>query len=74
MFSYETCQLSKENYLEEHLRTSASKSCLIETPTQVFSREFFELFKNSYFVEDLRKAGSETPVRRSLYDSIRKRL
>ena len=29
------------------------------TPTQVFSHEFFELFKNSYFVEDLRKAGSE---------------
>ena len=74
MFSYEICQLSKENYLEEHLRTSASKSYLTETPTKVFSREFFELFKNSYFVENVRKAGSETPVRRSLYDNIRKRL
>ena len=28
----------------------------------MFSREFCELFKNTYFVEDLRMAGSETPV------------
>ena len=36
---------------------------LKETPTQVFSCEFCELFKNTYFVEDLWTAGSETPVR-----------
>ena len=34
----------------------------------MFSHEFCELFKNTYFVEDLRTAGSETPVRRSLFN------
>ena len=33
------------------------------TPTQVLSCEFCELFKNTYFVEDLWIAASETPVR-----------
>ena len=33
-----------------------------ETPTQVFSCELSELFKNNYFVEDLRTVGSETPA------------
>ena len=28
-----------------------------ETPTRVFSCEFFEIFKNTYFVEYLRKAA-----------------
>ena len=28
----------------------------------MFSWEFCELFKNTYFVEDLRMASSETPV------------
>ena len=32
-------------------------------PRQMFSWEFCELFKNTYFVEDLRMASSETPVR-----------
>ena len=39
-----------------------------ETPTQVFSCEFCELFRNTYFVEDLWTAGSETPVR--LFENI----
>ena len=30
---------------------------------QVFSCEFCQLFKNTYFVEDLRTAGSETQAR-----------
>ena len=46
----------QNNYFEENLWMSA-------TPTQVFSREYCELFKNTYFVEDLQTAGSETPVR-----------
>ena len=39
-----------------------------ETPTQVFSCEFCELFKNSYFVEDLQTTGSETLVWGSLFN------
>ena len=35
---------------------------------QVFPREFSELFKSTYFVEDLWTAGSETPV--LLYKNI----
>ena len=34
-----------------------------ETPTQCFPREFCELVKNTYFVEDLWTAGSDAPVR-----------
>ena len=34
-----------------------------EIPTQVFSDEYCELYQNTYFVEDLQVAGSETPVR-----------
>ena len=34
----------------------------------MFSHEFCELFKNNYFVEDLRTAGFETPMRRSLFN------
>ena len=49
---------------------STSKLYLKETPTQVFSREFSELFKNTYFVEDLRTAGSETPVRGSFFNKV----
>ena len=33
-----------------------------ESPTQVFSCEFCEFFKNTSFVEHILKAGSETPV------------
>ena len=36
----------------------------------MFSRAFCELFKNTYFVEDLRMAGSETTVLRSLFNKI----
>ena len=39
-----------------------------ETPTQVFSHKFSKFFKNTYFVEDLRTAVSETPVRGSLFN------
>ena len=34
-----------------------------ETLTHVFSCEFCELFRNTYFVKDLQTASSETPVR-----------
>ena len=45
---------------------SASNFYLKETLTQVFSREFCELFKNTYFVEDLRT--TEIPERKSLFN------
>ena len=35
-----------------------------------FFREFCELFKNTYFIEDLRTAGSETPIRESLFKKV----
>ena len=61
----------KKNYFEEDLRTSASKHYLKkETRTQVLSREFCELFKNIYFLEDLQMASSETPVRGSFFNKV----
>ena len=45
---------------------SASNFYLKETLTQVFSGEFCELFKNTYFVEDLRT--TEIPERESLFN------
>ena len=36
----------------------------------MLSLEFCELFNNTYFVEDLRTAGSETPVRGSLFNKV----
>ena len=33
----------------------------------MFFCEFCELFKDTYFVEDLQTAGSETPVRGYLF-------
>ena len=37
-----------------------------KTPKQAFVSEFCELFRNSYFVDNLQTTGSETPVRGSL--------
>ena len=39
-----------------------------EIPTQVFSDEYCELYQNTYFVEDLQMAGSETPVRQPFFN------
>ena len=36
----------------------------------MFSREFCELFKNTYFAEDLRTAGSETPAHGSFFNKV----
>ena len=41
-----------------------------ETPTQAVSFEFCELFRNTYFVDDLQRSGSETPVRGSLFNKV----
>ena len=41
-----------------------------ETPTQVFSCEFCELIKNTYFAEGLQTASSEIRVRRSLFNKV----
>ena len=37
-------------------------------PTKVFPCEFCELFKNTYFVEDLQTAGSATPERGRVFN------
>ena len=36
----------------------------------MFFYEFCELFKNTYYKEDLGKAGSKTPVRRFLFNKV----
>ena len=36
----------------------------------MFSCEFYELFRNTYFVEDLLTAGPQTPLRRSLFNKV----
>ena len=60
----------QNNYFQENLWKSASKLLLKETPKQVFSREFCELFKNTYFVQDLKTADSGTPVQRPLSNKV----
>ena len=42
----------------------------IETRTQMLSCEFCELFKNTYFLEDLQTACSQTPVRESFFNKV----
>ena len=64
----EIWELFKSNYFEEHLWTSASKLYLKRDWTNVFSCEFSELFQNTYFVEDLQIAGSDAPVRGSIFN------
>ena len=36
----------------------------------MFSFEFYELIRNTYFVDDLQTTGSETPVRRFLFNKV----
>ena len=36
----------------------------------MFSCEFVKLFKNTYFVDDLQTADSQTPVRESLFNNV----
>ena len=60
----------KSNYFEEHLWISTSKIYLKRDSSMVFSCGFCELFKNTYFVEDLQTAGSETPVWGSLFNKV----
>ena len=43
---------------------------LKNTPTQVLSCEFCELFKNTYFKEHLRTAGSKTLVPGFLFNKV----
>ena len=49
-----------KNICEQLLLIFISK----ETPAQMFSCEFCELYKNTYLEEHPRTAGSETPARR----------
>ena len=41
-----------------------------ETPAQIFSCEFCELFESKFFAEHLRTAGSGIPVRVSLFNKV----
>ena len=61
--------IKKGVYFEEHLWMSASKLYLKrDYNTGVFLWTL--LFKNTYFVVDLRMAGSETPIRGSLFNKV----
>ena len=69
VFSCEIYKLFKNNYFEEHLWMSASKLYLKrDYNTGVFLWTL--LFKNTYFVEDLQTAGSETSVWGSLFNKV----
>ena len=69
VLSCEICKLFKNNYFEEHLWMSASKLYLKrDYNTGVFLWTL--LFKNTYFVEDLQTAGSETSVWESLFNKV----
>ena len=71
MLSCEIWKRFKNNYFEKHLWTSASKLYLKRDTNTVFSCEFCELFKSTYFAEDLRNiGGSETPVWESLFNKV----
>ena len=54
------------------IKVTVLRACnfIKETPTQVFSCEFCQLFKNIYLIEDLQTVGSETPVRGSFFDKV----
>ena len=56
-----------KNICEQQLLLNSIKK---ETPTQVFSCELRDLFKNTYFVEHLRAPGSEMPVSGSLFNKV----
>ena len=45
-------------------KVAGLKACnfIKETPTQVFSCEIWEIFKNTYFAEDLQTTASEFTV------------
>ena len=51
-------------------RTSASKHYLKRGSSTGVSCEFCELFKNTYFLEDLQTAASETPVQGSFLNKV----
>ena len=73
MLSFEICKLFKSNYFEEHLWTSASKLYFKrDSNTSVFLRIFWIIqeHRNIYIVEDIRTAGSETPVRGSVFNKF----
>ena len=64
-----TGSYKKRVYFEEHLWMSASKLYLKrDYNTGVFLWTL--LFKNTYFVVDLRMAGSKTPIQESLFNKV----
>ena len=60
----------QNNNFEERLWMPASKLCLKRDCNRGFFLEFCELFKNTYFVEDLQLAGSEAPMLESLFNKV----
>ena len=64
-----TGSYKKRLYFEENLWMSASKLYLKrDYNTGVFL--WTQLFKNTYFVVDLRIVGSKTPIRESLFNKV----
>ena len=60
-----------ETFRSSHWRCSVKQGILKKvTPTKVFPCEFCELFKNTYFLEDLQMAGSETPEWGCLFNKV----
>ena len=59
-----------KNMLVHLLLNFISKETHVTHVRLMFSCEFCELFKNTFFVEDLRNSGSETPLRGSLFNKV----
>ena len=66
-YRQETWNFQEQPSLEMFCKTSCSWKV---TPTYVFLCGFCELFKNTYFVEYLQTAASETPERRCLFNKV----
>ena len=63
VFYCEIYKLFRTTILKNICKPLLLSIILKETQTRVFSCEFCKLLKNSYFLEDIRMACSQTPVR-----------
>ena len=70
VLSCEIYKLFKNNYFEEHLWTSASKYCLKRDSNTGAFLWVLWVVQNTYFLEDLETASSETPVRESFFNKV----
>ena len=56
-------------YLSLFSITTGQKACIFikeDTPTQVFSHEYFKTYKNSFFYDPKRKVGEKTQMMRMI--------